>query len=253
MCIVVNLWGGPGCGKSTTMAHLFSELKIQGYNVEMVSEFAKDLVYENRMDTMKDELYIFAKQNHRLFRVEDKVDIIITDRPLPLTCVYDEVYGKNDKSLHELVRNTFNEYKNINILLEFNKDNYKTEGRLQDRDEALKLHNKIGQELIKTGKDYLVVGNNNIEEMIHYIKERLIYIRNTIKVKDLVDAIKQDKDKQQKICLEKADELMNMPIVIELIDEQGTIYRGTILQVVGHDEPYYLLTGTLDETIDYWK
>ena len=51
----------------------------------MVSEFAKDLVYENRMDTMKDELYIFAKQNHRLFRVKDKVDVIITDRPLLLT------------------------------------------------------------------------------------------------------------------------------------------------------------------------
>ena len=173
MCVVVNLWGGPGCGKSTTMARLFSELKVQGYNVEMVSEFAKDLVYENRIDTMKDELYIFAKQNHRLFRVKDKVDIIITDRPLPLTCVYDEVYGRNDKSLHELVRNTFNEYKNINIFLEFNKDNYKTEGRLQDKDEALELHNKIGQELIKTGEDYLVVGNSYIEKMIDYIEEKL--------------------------------------------------------------------------------
>lgn len=61
MCIVINLWGGPGCGKSTTMARIFSELKVKGYNVEMVSEFAKDLVYEKRDETMKDELYIFAK------------------------------------------------------------------------------------------------------------------------------------------------------------------------------------------------
>lgn len=173
MCVVVNLWGAPGCGKSTTMARLFSELKVQGYNVEMVSEFAKDLVYENRMDTMKDELYIFAKQNHRLFRVKDKVDIIITDRPLPLTCVYDEVYGKNDKFLHELVRNTFNEYKNINIFLEFNKNNYKTEGRLQDRDEALELHNKIRQEMYKCSNADLTIENSHIEEMIDYIKKRL--------------------------------------------------------------------------------
>lgn len=147
MCVVINLWGGPGCGKSTTMAKIFSELKIKGYNVEMVSEFAKDLVYENRMDTMKDELYIFAKQNHRLFRVKDKVDIIVTDRPLPLTCVYDKVYGKNDKNLHTLVRRTFQEYDNINILLDFNENNYKKEGRLQEKEEALNLHNKIKEEL----------------------------------------------------------------------------------------------------------
>ena len=65
--LVINLFGGPGCGKSTTMARLFADLKTMGYNVEMVSEFAKDLVYEMRQETMKDELYIFAKQHHRLF------------------------------------------------------------------------------------------------------------------------------------------------------------------------------------------
>lgn len=173
MCIVINLWGGPGCGKSTTMARIFSELKVKGYNVEMVSEFAKDLVYEKRDETMKDELYIFAKQNHRLFRVKDKVDIIVTDRPLPLTCVYDEVYGKNDRSLRELVRKTFREYDNINILLKFNTDNYKKEGRLQDQEEALNLHEKIMQEILKDEKHYLVTENNKIEDMINYIEEKL--------------------------------------------------------------------------------
>lgn len=173
MCVVINLWGGPGCGKSTTMAKIFSELKIKGYNVEMVSEFAKDLVYENRMDTMKDELYIFAKQNHRLFRVKDKVDIIVTDRPLPLTCVYDKVYGKNDKSLHELVRNTFKEYNNINIFLKFNEENYKKEGRLQEKSEALDLHEKIMQEMLRNEENYLITENNKIEDMINYIEEKL--------------------------------------------------------------------------------
>lgn len=173
MCVVVNLWGGPGCGKSTTMAAIFTELKIRGYNVEMVSEFAKDLVYEKRDETMKDELYIFAKQNHRLFRVKDKVDIIVTDRPLPLTCVYDEVYGKNDKALHELVRNTFKEYNNINIFLNFNEENYKKEGRLQEKTEALDLHEKIMQELIKNQESYLVAENNKIKDIINYIEEEL--------------------------------------------------------------------------------
>lgn len=170
MCVVINLWGGPGCGKSTTMAKIFSELKIKGYNVEMVSEFAKDLVYEKRNETMKDELYIFAKQNHRLFRVKDKVDIIVTDRPLPLTCVYDKVYGKNDKNLHTLVRRTFKEYDNINILLGFNENNYKKEGRLQTKEEALNLHHKIAEELELYGDTLSVY---TMENIIKEIEKRL--------------------------------------------------------------------------------
>lgn len=170
MCVVINLWGGPGCGKSTTMAKIFSELKIKGYNVEMVSEFAKDLVYEKRDETMKDELYIFAKQNHRLFRVKDKVDVIVTDRPLPLTCVYDKVYGKNDKNLHTLVRRTFQEYDNINILLGFNESNYKKEGRLQTKEEALNLHHKIAEELEIHGN---VLSVYTMENIIEEIKQRL--------------------------------------------------------------------------------
>lgn len=170
MCVVINLWGGPGCGKSTTMAKIFSELNIKGYNVEMVSEFAKDLVYEKRNETMKDELYIFAKQNHRLFRVKDKVDVIVTDRPLPLTCVYDKVYGKNDKNLHTLVRRTFQEYDNINILLGFNESNYKEEGRLQTKEEALSLHHKIAEELELYGN---VLSAYTMENIIEEVKKRL--------------------------------------------------------------------------------
>lgn len=247
MCVVVNLWGGPGCGKSTTMARLFSELKVQGYNVEMVSEFAKDLVYENRMDTMKDELYIFAKQNHRLFRVKDKVDIIITDRPLPLTCVYDEAYGRNDKSLHELVRNTFNEYKNINIFLEFNKDNYKTEGRLQDKDEALELHNKIGQELIKTGEDYLVVGNSYIEKMIDYIEEKLNTKEELIDWNNVTPGTSVYVRNRENDAWEKALYLCFEPgygykHFVYLLDERtSNLFK------------YAKLSLDEDETINYWK
>ena len=75
--LVVNLIGGPGAGKSTTMAGVFSKLKSLGVDAEMVSEFAKELVWENRKDTMKDETYIFAKQAHRIFRVNGQVDVIV--------------------------------------------------------------------------------------------------------------------------------------------------------------------------------
>lgn len=177
MAVVINLFGGPGCGKSTTMARLFSDLKQMGYNCEMVTEFAKDLVYENRMDTMKDELYIFAKQNHRLFRVKDKVDIIITDRPLLLTCIYDSLYGYNDKDLHQLVRTTFSRYNNINIMLKPVDVDYKTEGRLQDEEESDNISDLILLELDMYCKNnitgYKVIETKDYESIKDYVFSKI--------------------------------------------------------------------------------
>ena len=39
--IVINLIGSPGTGKSTLASELFSKMKWQGYDVELVSEYAK--------------------------------------------------------------------------------------------------------------------------------------------------------------------------------------------------------------------
>ena len=171
MCVVINLFGAPGSGKSTTMARLFADLKQEGYNVEMVSEFAEDLVYENRIDATKDELYIFAKQNHRLFKVKDKVDIVITDRPLLLTCVYDKLYGENDKNLHELVRTTFDKYNNVNILLIPEGAKYQTDGRLQDEKEVNEIFKIIYDELhdskcVKNLKTVNTIDYNSLKEYI---------------------------------------------------------------------------------------
>ena len=43
---VINLFGNPGSGKSTVAAYLFSELKSRGLEVELVTETAKDLVWD---------------------------------------------------------------------------------------------------------------------------------------------------------------------------------------------------------------
>jgi predicted ATPase len=58
---VINLYGGPGTGKSTTAAALFALMKREGYNVELVTEFAKDLVWTERNKELGDQIYIFGK------------------------------------------------------------------------------------------------------------------------------------------------------------------------------------------------
>lgn len=163
--LIVNLFGGAGIGKSTLMAKIFSELKVQGYDCEMVTEFAKDLVWEKRNETFKDELYIFAKQNHRLFRVNGKVDIIVTDRPLLLT----NTYNQNDKELCSLCLKTFNQYNNLNFLLK-RETVYQENGRNQSEEEAMQI-DKITQDLLESNEiNYYTVNNNDLADIIEVIK-----------------------------------------------------------------------------------
>ena len=138
--LVVNLIGGQGTGKSTLMADVFAWLKWHNIDAEMCGEFAKELVWENRTDTFKDELYIFAKQNHRLFRCNGKVDIIITDRPLIMSVVYNNYYGNPEniawnKAYENMVIETFNQYDNFNIFLNRVKP-YNTNGRNETEEQA---------------------------------------------------------------------------------------------------------------------
>jgi nicotinamide riboside kinase len=171
--MVINLFGGPGCGKSTTMARLFADLKSMGMNVEMVSEFAKDLVYEMRQETMKDELYIFAKQHHRMFRVNGKVDVIITDRPLLLTNVYVSLYLPDDEysnDLKRLVRTTFNTFYNINIVLNREGIEYKDgEGRSQNLEESKHIDDLTLKELCMCRESYRMVPTCKYEDILEHV------------------------------------------------------------------------------------
>ena len=166
--LIINLFGGAGIGKSTLMARIFSELKVQGYDCEMVTEFAKDLVWEKRNETFKDELYIFAKQNHRLFRVNGKVDIIVTDRPLILT----NVYNQDDEELCSLCLKTFNQYNNLNFLLK-RQTVYQENGRNQSEEEAMEI-DKITQDLLKSNRiNHYIVNNNDLVDIIKIIKSHI--------------------------------------------------------------------------------
>ena len=82
--IVVNLFGGPGSGKSTGAAYIFSQLKMAGINCELITEYAKDKTWEKNMTALDCQEYILGKQSYRMKRCADKVDVIVTDSPLPI-------------------------------------------------------------------------------------------------------------------------------------------------------------------------
>lgn len=132
--IVVNLFGVPGAGKSTGAAYIFSKLKMSGINTELITEFAKDKVWENNKEVFKNQAYVFGKQSFKMSRCKDKVDVIVTDSPLPLSIFYnsDEVLGED---FNRTVMNVFNSYTNINYLLLRTKP-YNPKGRMQTEEES---------------------------------------------------------------------------------------------------------------------
>lgn len=132
--IVVNLFGVPGAGKSTGAAYIFSQLKMRGVNCELVTEFAKDKVWEDNNEVFKNQAYIFGKQSFKVSRCDGKVDVVITDSPLPLSIFYN-----NDPRLTEnfnkSVMDVFNSYTNLNYLLLRTKP-YNPIGRHQSEEES---------------------------------------------------------------------------------------------------------------------
>lgn len=104
---VVDLYGGPGCGKSTLAAELFAVLKKQYVQVELVREFVKSWAWRGEKVGRWDQPYLFAKQLRAESTLYGRVDVIVTDSPLGLSAVYEKVYGSGDMMLNlwtELLR-----------------------------------------------------------------------------------------------------------------------------------------------------
>lgn len=88
MSTIINLYGGPGTGKSTSAAYLFYLLKAQGKDTELVREYVKDWAWEGRSISTYDQIYLLGKQVRRESMLYNKVDFIVTDAPIMLGIYY---------------------------------------------------------------------------------------------------------------------------------------------------------------------
>jgi hypothetical protein len=85
---VINFFGGAGVGKSTAAAGLFHWLKLSYVNAELVTEFAKDLVWQGSAHLLAEQSYVFGQQVHRLHVLRHQVDFAVTDSPITNSVIY---------------------------------------------------------------------------------------------------------------------------------------------------------------------
>lgn len=172
---VINLFGGPGTGKSTLAAALFADMKMKGINAELVTEFAKDLVWTERTKELKDQVYIFGKMYHKLWRLQGKVDVVICDSPLPL-CNYYANEATPDH-FHDFVLDAFDQFQNINVVCE-RTFRYQQEGRYQSEEDAARVHAEITNMLIRDGIPARYLPAGTMQYRINLINEWYEFDKN---------------------------------------------------------------------------
>lgn len=136
--LVVNLIAGPSAGKSTLAAYIFSMLKFDGFLCELVTEHAKDLVWDESK-IISNQIYLFGEQHRRIERLKGKVDVIVADGSLLLSLIYGDKIGKE---FCDLVKLELSKSDNLNLFVKREK-NYQEIGRIHNFDEAKAIDKDI--------------------------------------------------------------------------------------------------------------
>lgn len=162
MTRIINLFGGPCTGKSTTAAELFAYMKKKGLEVELAQEYAKDMVFESRSNILGDQLYILAKQHRRISRLIGKVDWVVTDSPFILGLCYTTTGYY--KQFEPLVLEIWDSYENTSYLLHRDNIEYNPNGRNQTTDQLAELDNSIKTMLHRANVAYkpIVTGEQTL-------------------------------------------------------------------------------------------
>lgn len=170
--IKINFYGGPGSGKSTVAALLFSEIKVLQYRAELVREYAKDLVYQG-LDLRKSDknlqLIIFAEQLKREVLVQKHVDFIISDSPLFLNAYY-----SGSKHILDVAKDN-NQAKDLHFWIERDpNEHFESDGRSHTEAQSRKIDLVMKDFLTKTCGIELISVKGTAKEKSSHIINRLL-------------------------------------------------------------------------------
>tara|TARA_B110000495_G_C22870920_1_gene507855 strand:- start:198 stop:734 length:537 start_codon:yes stop_codon:yes gene_type:complete len=174
----INLFAGPGAGKSTTASMQFARLKMQDYSVELVSEYVKAWAVAKRKVTGFDQVYLMGKQLQYEYRfVSAGVKNTITDSPVLLAACYTrefypELIGVAD-NMEGIIAEYERQHPSINVFINRNEKKYHTEGRYQTEDEARGIDATVRETLDRLNIDYQSFDFRDQDGIFNYIQNRI--------------------------------------------------------------------------------
>ena len=146
MSKIVNLFSGPGSGKTSIASGLMYELKKKHISCDAPYEFPKLLAWDDNQSAIKDQLYVIANQHRGIVHSYGKVDYIVLDSPILLSLVYKNYYDENaypsvlyNESFDKMILGIHSHYDNLNIVLKRGVGVYNNKERFQQLNSSLEL------------------------------------------------------------------------------------------------------------------
>jgi nicotinamide riboside kinase len=171
----INLFGGPGSGKSVIANYIRAKLSFSGLNTELVSEVVKDWTFIPRTPISSDSFYLLASQAQlEDIRLRAEVDLTISDSPLLLQYFYAMYH--NDPFTPSMLSAALEQegmYPSINIVLQREDKFYDERGRYEKLDEAKLIDQKMEGMLEDVNVEYVKFSCLEYDKIVDYLISEL--------------------------------------------------------------------------------
>jgi predicted ATPase len=150
--IIVNLFGGPGAGKTTLAYYLAYRFKQAGFRAELVGEAARELIYDRNnpkeggvaAQLIDNQFLISGLQAERFKRLERHgIEVAIADSPLKMGLLYVKEHDMRWALTAAIEAFNKDFQHQINVLVQRTRGKYDMESRAQTEDEAVELDRRI--------------------------------------------------------------------------------------------------------------
>jgi RecA/RadA recombinase len=166
MSVLINVYGGPAAGKTTTAATIFAHLKQTGRHAELCLEYAKELVYTSQLHDA-DEVTILREQVRRhVVYLRGEVDYVVTDAPLLQKVGYMEPCDwPGATTVAAVVERKYARV--LHLMLPSPGNEHDMRGRVHTPDESRGIHNTVQMVLDRAGvRPYNVTNTAHALEVV---------------------------------------------------------------------------------------